>query len=474
VRMNLLKVLSRAEIKGIHEESLRILGETGVAVFDPNMLGLISRGGAEVDLEKRTARFPESLIGEALGSCPKTYIAQDRDGDKTFEVGGNNICVASGFYASYVLKEGRAVPGTVEDVATFARISDCLDNMDAVGVEVLPQDVPAHVSELCACRAMLNNTTKHLLFSPNSRLAAKGLLEMIRAVADEEDLSEARSATFQSSSTSPLAWDADSVGVLAEASKAGLACNILPEPMAGATSPVTLAAVLLVHNAEFLSGLVMSQLVRKGSPVIYGYSPTIFDMRKASPIIASPETLALRVAHAQMGRFYGLPVHCIAPDSDAQCHDEQMAWEKVMTFFAALNSGANIIMNCGMFSTGLMASYEQLVIDDEIVGYLLRALRGIQVNAETLAAELVQKVGPRGHFVNQIHTVKHARTEYWLPELSNRETFGNWLRTGRKDIVEKARHRVKRLLKEHRVPELGVEKMRQIEGIVEKHGRMEA
>ena len=472
MRMNRLKVLSRAEIKKIHEESLRILQETGVAIFDQGMLRLLSSNGIEVNLARKTARFPQSIVGEALGSCPKGYVAQDRDGGKKFEVGGDNICVASGFYASYVLKGGRAVPATVEDVATFARISDCLDNIDAVGLEVLPQDIPARVSELHACRAMLTNTTKHLFFSPNSRLAAKGLLEMIRAAGDHQDLAQARTATFQSSPTSPLAWDADSVGVLAEASEAGLACNILPEPMAGATSPVTLAAVLLVHNAEFLSGLVMSQLVRKGSPVIYGYSPTIFDMRRASPIIASPETIALRVAHAQMGRFYGLPVHCIAPDSDAQCHDEQMAWEKVMTLFAALTSGANIIMNCGMFSTGLMASYEQLVIDDEIVGYLLRALKGIEVNAETLAADLVQKVGPRGHFINQIHTVKHARTEYWLPGLSNRETFKNWLRTGQNDVVGKARDRVQRILKEHRVPELAVQQKRQIERIVKKYGRI--
>jgi len=472
VRLNLLKVLSRAEIKRIHEESLRILWETGVAVFDQDMLGLLSRNGAEVDLNRKLARFPESLIREALESCPGSYVARDRAGDRAFEVGGDNICVASGFYASYVLKEGRAVPGTVDDVATFARISDSLHSMDAVGIEVVPQDVPAHVSELHACAAMLSNTTKHLFFSPNSRLAAEGLVEIIRAAAGEEDLSENRTATFQSSPTSPLAWDCDSVGVLAEASRAGMACNILPEPMAGATSPVTLAAVLLVHNAELLSGLAMSQLVRKGTPVIYGYSPTIFDMRKASPIIASPETIALRVAHAQMGRFYGLPVHCIAPDSDAQCHDEQMGWEKITTLFAALSSGANIVMNCGMFSTGLMASFEQLLIDDEIVGYLLRALKGIEVNAETLAADIVRKVGPRGHFMNQMHTLKHARSEYWLPEVSNRETLKSWLRTGQKDVVEKARDRVQRLLRERKVPELGAEQRRVIRNIIERYGRM--
>ncbi len=472
--MNRLKVLSRSEIKAIHEESLRILKETGVTVYDQDMLGLLSRNGVDVDSDRRLARFPESLVDEALHSCPKGYLAKGRDGGDGFGIGGDNLCVASGFYASYVLKEGGAVPGTVEDVAVFARISDCLKNIRAVGLEVLPRDVAAHVSELHACSAMLSNSTKHLFFSPNSRLAAKGLIEIVRAVADEWDLSEDRRATFQSSPTSPLAWDRDSVGVLAEASEAGLACNILPEPMAGATSPATMAGVLLVHDAEFLSGLVMSQLVREGTPVIYGHAPTIFDMRRASPIIASPETIALRVAHAQMGRSYDLPVHCIAPDSDAQCHDEQMAWEKIMTLFAALCSGANIIMNCGMFSTGLIASFEQLVIDDEIAGFLLRALRGIEVDGETLATDLIQSVGPRGHFMNQMHTVKHARTEYWWPELSNRETFGKWARTGQKDVVGKAKGMVQRILKEHKVPGLSLEKQREIKGIVRRYEAMKA
>ena len=472
MRMNRLEVLSKAEIETLHGESLKVLEGTGVKVFDQDALKMLSSSGVDVDFENNIAKFPENFVEEALKSCPKGFTALNRDKQNSVEIGGDTIYIASGFYASYVLKDGERIQGTTEDVANFARISDCLKNVDAVGVEVLPQNVPAHVSELYACSAMLNNSTKHLFFSPNTRFSARGLIEIIKAVAEEEDLLKTQIATFQSSPTSPLTWESDSLGVLIESSKAGIACNVLPEPMAGATSPITLAAVLLVHNAEFLSGLVISQLVRKGVPIIYGYAPTIFDMREASPIIASPETIALRVGHAQMARFYGLPVHCIAPDSDAQCHDEQMAWEKLITFLAALNSGVNILINCGMFSTGLIASYEQLIIDDEMLGFLLRVIKGIEVNAETLAIDLIEKVGPRGHFLNQMHTLKHIRTEYWLPELSNRATYDNWLRTGGKDIVTKSREKAQKYLREYKPPELEREKRKKIQEIIKKFEKM--
>jgi len=472
--MSRLEVLSKEEIKRIHGESLTILEETGVKILDEDTLRMLSRSGVDVDFNNNLARFPESLVKEALRSCPKSFIALNRDKENGVKIGGDSIYIVSGFYASYVLKGGKRMRGTVEDVANFAKIADCLKNINAVGVEVLPQDVPAHVSELYACYAMLDNTTKHLFFSPNTQFSAKGLVEIIKTFTGEEDLLKTQIVTFQSSPTSPLTWERDSLGVLIESSKAGISCNILPEPLAGATSPITLAAVLLVHNAEFLSGLVISHLVRKGVPVIYGYSPTIFDMREVSPIIASPETIALRIAHAQIGRFYGLPVHCIAPDSDAHCHDEQLAWEKIITFFAALNSGVNILINSGMFSTGLVASYEQLVIDDEIIGFLLRVIKGIEVTTETLAVDLIRKVGPRGHFLNQMHTLRHLRTEYWFPELSNRATYDNWLRKSGKDIVTKAREKVSKYLKEHKAPELSQENKRKIQEIIKKFEKMKS
>jgi trimethylamine--corrinoid protein Co-methyltransferase len=167
-----------------------------------------------------------------------------------------------------------------------------------------------------------------------------------------------------------------------------------------------------------------------------------------------------------------MPVHCIAPDSDAQCHDEQMAWEKIITFFAALNSGVNIFMNCGMFSTGLIASFEQLVIDNELAGFLLRAIKGIDVNEDTLALDLIRKVGPKGHFLNQMHTVRHIRTEYWLPELSNRATYKKWVTSGSRDVLVKAKEKVQKILREHKAPKLDVVKRNQIRGIIKKFERM--
>jgi len=177
-------------------------------------------------------------------------------------------------------------------------------------------------------------------------------------------------------------------------------------------------------------------------------------MREANAAIASPEGAIMRIASAQVAKHYGLPCLSAGPDTDAHVHDEQTAWEKAITGLAIYLGGADLMLNPGMLSSGLIVSYEQLVIDNEILGYLDRVVRGMRANSDTLVVDLVRKVGHGGQFLKEAHTLKEFKSEYWIPDISSRAAFGRWTHRGGQDIVRSAREKARKLLGEHHPPEL--------------------
>jgi trimethylamine--corrinoid protein Co-methyltransferase len=242
---------------------------------------------------------------------------------------------------------------------------------------------------------------------------------------------------------------------------------LLPQPFAGVTSPYTLAGLLTVHNAETLSGIVFSQLLSPGSPVIYGSAWSTFDMRTANVIIGSPETVLSRIAGSQLAEFYHMPYHTIAPDTDAHVMDEQLAWEKFATTWGAYLAHSDLIVNGGMLSTGLTVSFEQLILDHEMISYIKRITQGINVTEDTLALDIIEKVGPKGNYLSEDHTLGFlGRGEHWEPMISNREIYENWRRKGEKDVIQRAREKVDLILKDHSVTELSDHKKKEIERII--------
>ena len=270
------------------------------------------------------------------------------------------------------------------------------------------------------------------------------------------------------SPTNPLMWERNAVEALVETARNGVPILLLPQPITGVTSPITIAGTMVIHNAQNLSGLVISQLAKRGSPFIYACAATTFDMREATPIIGSPESVLMRIASVQLADFYKLPSHSTSPDTDAHCHDEQNAWERIMTTQAAMMSGADMIINPGMFATGLTVSYEQLVIDDEILGYIYRMAKGIEVNPETIAAELIKRVGPTASFLKEAHTLRNLKLEHWMPSISCRSTHARWSQRGRKDVVTVAKEKAEKILREHQPNRLSEETLRRLSQITTK------
>ncbi|HHW48856.1 MAG TPA: hypothetical protein GXX14_09600 [Clostridiaceae bacterium] len=451
MKFETFKVLSDEEIVQIHEASIDILENAGVLIYSKKVLDLLDAKGAVVDYGKKLAKFPRKLVESCFKSVPKTFDLYDRNGNKAMTIGDGIPKCASGHNAIFIIdaETNERRNSTVKDVENFALISDKLEDIDIVGVPVMPQDVTPEASLIYAVKALYENTTKPIFFSTESSAVNAAVIKIMKAVAGKEDISDCPSAISQLSPTSPLFWEEGAVDALVEVSMEGVPLNLLPEPIAGVSAPYSVAGLLTMHNAEVLSGVVISQLVRPGTPVIYGSSWTTYDMKYTNAIIGSPETSILRVAGCQMARYYNMPSHTTAPNSDANAHDEQNAWEKTISNMCAICAENDVVMNSGMFATGLTISLEQLIIDDEINGIIRRLHRGIEVNEKTIGAEVIKRVGPRGNFIIEDHTFEFLRSgEFREVKVSNTKTYDNWIRAGAPTVVENASKKVKEILKE--------------------------
>jgi len=293
-------------------------------------------------------------------------------------------------------------------------------------------------------RAVIENSTKPIFFSTDNAKVNRACIELCRA-AFAGNMAEQTYGISQLSSSSPLYWEEGVIDALVDTVNQGVPLAILPEPIAGLTAPYTLAGLVTMNNAECLTGLAMMQLLRPGAKFLYANSWTTLDMRSAAALVGSTETTICRIAGAQMAQFYNLPCHTTAPNSDNHAHDEQNAWEKTFSQFCAIAAGNDLIVNCGMFATGLTCSHEQLLMDEEISAMSRRIAAGMRVDRETIAAELISQIGPRGQdFLTSDHTLKWLRgDEYVRPRVSFIGARAVWEAKGSPDVYGIAKKKVR-------------------------------
>jgi len=470
MKPDFIKVLSDSEIDEIHSSSLRVLEETGVKIQHTGLLKTLKEAGVTVDESTGIAKFPEKIIRAALEKPPKTIPLHSRDDRKPVEIGNGFSRSVSGFDATFLLdhESGKRHPITRAEVGNFAWIAHQLDDIDFVGVQGIPQDVPPVLAEAYAVMALLENTSKHLIVAPDTGRVARIVYTMIEQVTGKKAPFTEPVVSCHISPSAPLRWTPHACEVILETVPRGIPFLVLPAPMAGATSPVTLAGHLIVHNTEMLSGLIIAQILREGAPVVYCNAHTIFSMKKGNPVIATPETMLLRIAGAQMARFYGIPSHSIGFDTDSHAVDQQGAWEKALTAMVCVQAGIDMIVNLGMFSTGLTVSYAQLLLDNEVFGLLRRYQSGIAVSPDHCAVDLIQKIGTWGAYLAEDHTLNHFRSENWYPEITCRILFEPWEKEGSRDAARVAHEKAQELLR-HEPPGFIDEPMkRNLEALLEE------
>jgi trimethylamine--corrinoid protein Co-methyltransferase len=467
----MLEFLTRDQIEQIHSATLNILEDVGILVYEDSFLKFLASSGVDVDFDRKIVKFSPSLVMECVKKTPKRVTLYARDPRYDVELGDRKIYGhAVGGAATVVdLDSGEVRPSNRKDVVDLTRMIDALPNIHTCTMIALPCDVPEQVRDVYCMAEQLKNTSKNLDATPITDKGFPYMMELAEAVVGgEEELRKRPVITCSFSPTSPLKFSGDVVRIVVQGAKLGLPIAVLPCPMAGATSPVTLAGSLVQQNAETIAGLVMIQLVNAGTPFMY--CPRVFPIDMLSGMTSSGVEVGLLSAGCvQLAKYYGFPSDVYGLDTSSKTLDEQAAFEKGINGIIPALAGANILSGAGSIEGGITVSYEQLVIDDEIFGMIFRAVKGIEVDEEKLATDVIAKVAREAsNFLQQRHTLKHFRLEHYHPKLSDRAARSRWKEIGAKNIAEVAREQAKTILAEHHPQSLDKDVIKKIEQILKR------
>jgi len=340
----------------------------------------------------------------------------------------------------------------LKDVAQFAKLVDGLENIHFYLLPLYPTELNKEVVDVNRFYTGLSNTSKHIMGGIYTK---KGVSEVIKTAemiaGSPQKLRERPIISFITCVMSPLKIDSLYGDMLIEIARKGIPVACPSEPLCGATSPVTLAGNLVLVNAESLAGITLAQLVNPGTPVMYGCVATIADMQTMNYLSSGPETALLNAGAAQLAQYCKIPCYVTAGMSDSKIPDAQAGYEKALSTLSVALAGGNYIHDAaGVLEFCTTISYEQAVIDNEIIGMVLRILEGIKVTKDTLAEDIIDKVGPGGHFMTEGHTIKHMRSEFFYPKVSDRLKREQWVKEGNKDSRIRAKEIAIDILKSHK------------------------
>jgi len=475
-----LKVLSDEQVYDIHQAALEILWHTGVLVKAPAARDLLRRAGAVVDEGTMVCHIPGYVVEEALKRAPSSFTLHARNPANDVHVSTRSLHYEPmiGRLNCYDYASGTTHRTTLEDVGHLVKLADALPNYHLLhSGAIMPQieGVPIRATHIYGYLASVRNSSKVIKATSRERLMAEDCLRMVAVVAGGEDELRRRPFTFTTDNpVAPLHHDRDQMEGALEFARYGLPIDVTSEPQAGATSPVTLAGLLAQQTADVVSGITIIQLANPGNPVWYGTCGSIMDMRVGRIAIGAFEMGLINVASAQIAHFYDIPCRGTASATDSKLLDIQAGYEKATVLTMAALGGVNKIFYPGTMEGALTISKESLVIDDEIIGGLYRVLEGVDVSQATLALDVIDRVGPGGHFLGQRHTMQFLEQEQFIPPLGDRQTREKWEDAGGKGVADRAHDKVAQILAEHQVDPLDADVEAELERIVREVEEREA
>jgi len=471
-----VNVLSEREIQDIHDASIEILRSTGVMVHHDEILQLLGETGAKIAKDNKIARLPEKLVMDSIAQAGKKFALYGRDNSNPVGFGSGNLILMSspGQFSWIDIETGQRRPATIQDAKDAIRLGDALKNINIVGVMAQPEEVSDKYRDVFLTGELVKGTTKPTRCWVRNGATARYILEIYRTIAGGDAALRAKPMVEAFlEPISPLQLPKDGLDIVREFSQAGQPVSIGPMAMTSATAPATLAGTLAQENAEILAGIVVTQLLAPGTAITYGGIPHIMDMRTSICSFGSPEQGLMAVAMTQIAQFYGFPVYINVGLTDAKVPDAQAGIEKASSLLLGVLAGADTFGHCGICGTDHAGSLLWLAFDNELMNYVKRIARGFEVNAGTLATDVVNLVGPVGNFLAEQHTVEHFRKELWLADqVWTRQSFDGWHSQGGSSFAERLADHVRDILKTHIPQQLDDALIQEIDCIV-KHAENE-
>jgi len=469
------------EMERLHNGALEILRDVGMKVEHPEALNYLKKAGCIADDKTNVVKFPEHIMERCVERMRKDYTLTDRKGVRVpmrytemhFASAPpqiyHNFTVNAGGFVPFVLDlDGNRRDATMQDVIDSIRLADALEHIDLIGLPCAAMEVPHVLRPVVMTAELIKNTTKPGGIEAWTTDDIKYISEMGIAVRGSFD--ELKLKPFligYGECKSPLSIDYNMCEIFMTYIKMGLPQSLDTMPGAGTSAPASSAGALVMGLAETLFGLVLGYAVDENAWVSIDMNPSLTDMRTMQFPYAGADRIALMSASNQMMReFYGRPGGCHAGKTDACIPGAQAGFEKALSMLFPIITGATGIGTVGQVEGGLTFSYVQLVIDNEIIGYIKRILRGFDVNEITTAVDVIKQVGIGGSFIDHEHTAEYFRDEFYLSDLLERMPYGLWNSEAFKGIEEKARDKARRIIQSHRAEPLPKEIEMEIDKIV--------
>ena len=469
MKLEKLKVLDEQEIKTIHNASLELLSEVGIKVELKKMRHLLADLGCAVDESRKLVRFQADIVEAHVKKAPREFVLCGADQNLRWKINPESqIFGGLGTLINiHDLDSGQYRPTTLQDMTNHLILFDHLEHVVSNQMDIWPNDIPMHTIHVEAIRSWARNCRKPFGMGAYGVMATRDMMEMMLLAAGGRDAVKDKHpfATIVSIQ-SPLATvqaQLEGLMILAEYGQPAL---LSPEAMAGTTAPVTLAGLLVQHNAEVLAHIVMAQAVNPGTPVLYGTVSTVAEMRGGSPTLGAVETGLISAACTQLAHSYDIPCRAVAGGTEAKTFDIQCGFERVRTMMMAAMAGANYITCVGTTESTTAGGHELAVIDNDLIGMVKRTLGGVEITDETLALDVIKKVGPGESYLMEAHTLDHFRRDVYISDIVDQQNRDAWQENGEKGVLDNAREAARDILAQHQPRDIDPHLLRELDGFV--------
>ncbi|MFB0546935.1 MAG: trimethylamine methyltransferase family protein [Anaerolineae bacterium] len=446
------RVLSDDQLEELQRAVLHVMEHIGLDVHHEGARELLEENGAYVDGLR--VRIPAYMVERALSTAPRSFTVFSREGDpqKDIHIGPGRVYYGPGPTCPYFRDPhtGEKRIYTRADAAAVAKACDALPNIDFVESLGTVGDVPSELADTYEFAEMFPNTGKPIVAWSYGLSGAEDIHKMALAEAGGQRAFQKKpNYIHYCEPLSPLVGGEEAMDKAIFSAKHRIPLIFTPCPIGGGTAPCTLAGVLVQAASESWLGLVISQLISPGTPFVMGGVVSIMDMKSMVLAYGAPELSLLSAGLTELAHYVGLPLWSTGGCTDSKVFDEQAALEGTMSVLFSALSGGDLVHDVGYLEGAMTGSLQQLVMMDESIGLVRRIVRGIEVNDETLALGVIEKVGPGGHYLSEEHTLRHFKTDFWFPKLMDRQRWGDWELMGKKRMRDRVQERLDKILASH-------------------------
>ncbi|PYV92657.1 MAG: trimethylamine methyltransferase [Acidobacteria bacterium] len=447
------ELLNEDKIEHLHQASMRILSEFGIAFYDEESRSILKEHGAK--LQGDVVTFEPGLVHEYVGKAPSQFTQLARNPENNIVLGGNSMVFAPVYGPPYVLDlEERRREATLADFINFVKLAYlCPYIHHSGGTVVEPTDEPVATRHLDMVFSHIKYSDKAFMGSVTSAENAADTVAMAEIVFGSEVVRQQPAVLSLINVSSPRRFDERMLGAIKVYARARQALIITPFILAGAMGPTTIAGTVAQQNAEALAGIVFTQMIEPGTPVVYGSFLTNIDLQSGAPVFGSPESQLGLYVSAQLARRYRLPFRGGGMFSSSKIPDAQAGYESVMVMLPTVLARTNFVLHAaGWLENGLVSGYGKFALDCEVLGMFHTWAKGLDLSDDSLALDAIAEVQPGGHHLGTEHTLRHFRTAFYRAELFDYNSAEKWQENGSQDSYRRAHKKVKDLLAAYEPP----------------------